>query len=125
MKIYPLLRVSQVRSCSRLGENISDRIEMIGNIYDIRGESEFPSTEYPLTMHRTVSNETTLASEIPNIINEKNVIIAPGQKRPLSISSDEFCKEQLFSCVLPTSKYGYNDPLDIPLSLVHNLIKSY
>ena len=30
-------------------------------------------------MHRTASNDTALVSEIPNVINEENVIIAPGQ----------------------------------------------
>ena len=30
-------------------------------------------------MHRTASNETTLVSDIPNILNEEDVIIAPGQ----------------------------------------------
>ena len=44
-------------------------------------------------MHRTASHETTLVSEIPNIIiiNEGDVIIAPGQgKKPVSILSDEY-----------------------------------
>lgn len=33
-----------------------------------------------LNMHRTISKGTTLISEIPNIIKEENVIIAPGQR---------------------------------------------
>ena len=33
----------------------------------------------PFNIYKTVSNETTLVSEIPNIINEENVIIALGQ----------------------------------------------
>ena len=42
-------------------------------------------------MHRTASHETTLVSEIPNIINEGDVIIAPGQgKKPVSILNDEY-----------------------------------
>ena len=40
---------------------------------------EYASVEDPLNMHRTASNETNLVSEIPNIINEENVIAAPGQ----------------------------------------------
>ena len=40
-------------------------------------------------MHRTGSNETALASEIPSIINDGNVIIAPGQrKKTVSILND-------------------------------------
>ena len=42
-------------------------------------------------MHRTASNETALVSEIPNIINDENVVIVP-----VSISSDEFCEEQKY-----------------------------
>ena len=48
-------------------------------------------------MHRSASDETTLVSEIPNIISEKHVITVPGQgKNPVSILSDEFCEEQAF-----------------------------
>ena len=42
-------------------------------------EAEYVSVEDLLNMCRTASNDTTLVSEIPNIINEENVIIAPGQ----------------------------------------------
>ena len=42
-------------------------------------------------MHRTASNEAALVSEIPNIINDENVVIVP-----VSISSDEFCEEQTY-----------------------------
>ena len=42
-------------------------------------EIEYASVEDPLKIHRSTSNETALVSEIPNIINEENVIIAPGQ----------------------------------------------
>ena len=51
----------------------------------------FPLIVDPLNMHRTASHETTLVSEIPNIINEGDVIIAPGQgKKPVSILNDEY-----------------------------------
>ena len=69
---------------------------MTENIND-RSKTEFASDEDPLKMHRTASNEITLVSEIPNIINNKNNIIAPGQRKtPVSILSDEFCEEQAF-----------------------------
>ena len=46
-------------------------------------------------MHRTASNEATLVSEIPNVINEENVTIASGQgKNTVSILHDEFCEKQ-------------------------------
>ena len=48
-------------------------------------------------MHRTGLNETAPASEIPSIINDENVIIAPRQeKKPVSILKDEFCEKQAF-----------------------------
>ena len=43
-----------------------------------RSETKFASVEDHLNMHRTASSETTLVSEIPNITNDENVIIAPG-----------------------------------------------
>ena len=43
-----------------------------------RSETESTSAEDLLNMHETVSNKTTLVSEIPNMINERNVTIAPG-----------------------------------------------
>ena len=62
---------------------------MTENVNYIRSETEFASVEDPLNMYRTAPNETTLASEIPNIINEENVIIAPGRgKIPVSILRD-------------------------------------
>ena len=62
---------------------------MTENVNYIRSETEFASVEDPPNMYRTALNETTLASEIPNIINEENVIIAPGQgKIPVSILRD-------------------------------------
>ena len=53
---------------------------MTKNIND-RSETKFASVEDPLNMHKTESNETTLASEIPNIINDENIIIAAGQEK--------------------------------------------
>ena len=68
-------------------------------------------------MHKTATNETPLISEIPNISNEENVIIAPGQgKTPVSILRDAFCEEQAFSYLLPEGKFGYRLPRDIPIS---------
>ena len=49
---------------------------MSENINDT--EIEYASVEVPLNIHKSAANETTLFSEIPNIINEENIIIAPG-----------------------------------------------
>ena len=68
-------------------------------------------------MHRTVLNETALVSEVPYIINDENVIIAPGQgKKPVAILNDEFFEEQAFPFLLPKGKFGYKAPRDIPIS---------
>ena len=92
-------------------KNISDGKETTENVNDIRSEKELASFEDPLNMHRTASNETTLVSEIRNIIDEENVIIAPGQgKTPVSILSDEFREEKAFLHLLPKGKFGFNAP---------------
>lgn len=68
-------------------------------------------------MHRTVSNKTTLVSELFNIFNEENVIIASGQGKTLvSILSDESCEEQAFPRLPPKGKFGYNAAQDVPTS---------
>ena len=41
-------------------------------------ETKHASVEDSLNMCKTASNETTLVSEIPSIIDEENVAIAPG-----------------------------------------------
>ena len=50
-------------------KKISDGKELIENI-NYRNETEFASVKDPLNIHRTGSNETTLVSEIPNVIRE-------------------------------------------------------
>ena len=51
------------------------------------------------------------------IINEKNVIIAPGQGKITSFNfSKKFYEEKAFPYLLPKGKFGYNTPRDIPIS---------
>ena len=51
------------------------------------------------------------------IINDKNVIIAPGQGKITSSSfSDKFCEEQELPCLLHKGKFGYNAPRNIAIS---------
>ena len=64
-----------------------------------------------MNMHRTASDETAFVSEIPNITNGENVVIAPGQgEKPVSVLSDEFCEEQAFPYLPPKGKFGYTAP---------------
>ena len=46
-----------------------------------QNEPPFTLTEDSLNMHITASNETTLVSQVPVIIDKKSVIIAPGQEK--------------------------------------------
>ena len=66
-----------------LKKNVLDGKEMTENIND---RSEFALLEDHLNMQRTASNETSVVSEIPNMINEENVIIAPGQGKRTSFN---------------------------------------
>ena len=60
-------------------------------------ETEHISVEVPLNMYRTASNETDLVSETPNVINEENFIIAPGQgKNQFQFSVIIFVKSKHF-----------------------------
>ena len=80
-------------------------------------KKEYASVEDLLDMHRITSNETALISQIPNIINEENVIIAPEQeKKTVSFLSYKFYEKQAFPYLLPKSKFGYNASLDIPIN---------
>ena len=100
------------------GETEKGTAESICNAKENVNESktEYASVEDPLNIHRTASNETTLVSDIPNIVSNQN-IIAPGQgKISVSVLSDEFWEEQAFPYRLPTDKFGYNAPKDIPIS---------
>lgn len=68
-------------------------------------------------MDRTAWNKTKVISEIPNTINEGNLITAPGQRQtPVSFLSDKFCEEQTFPYLLRRGKSGYNAPQDILIS---------
>ena len=56
-------------------------------------------------------------SEIACIINNENVINAPGQgKKPVPILSDELCEEQAFPYFLPKDKFGSKSPQDMAIS---------
>ena len=69
----------------------------------------------PLNLHRVAANETTLISEIPDIIDEGNITIAPGQGRFLvSILRDDYCEKLAFSYLFSTGKFGYKAKREFP-----------
>ena len=60
-------------------------------------ETEYASVEDLLNMYKTASKVKTLVSTIiiPNIINEKNIIITPELgKKSISVLNDGFCAKQ-------------------------------
>ena len=69
----------QGKNESIAGKIISDSTETSESINNTG--TKYASVEDPQSMHRTASNEVPLISEIPNIINEENVIISPGQEK--------------------------------------------
>ena len=79
----------------------------------------FESVDDPLNAHRAAGYETTLVPEIPRIIEDDNVIMAPGQiKTPVSVLNDDHCDELAFPYLFPTGKFGYKVKREIPLSPV-------
>ena len=63
----------------------------------------------PLSRFRTLSMETTFASEKPSACEmEEGVIFAPGEgRKPVSILNDKFCEELSHPHLLLTGQYGY------------------
>ena len=74
--------------------------------------------ENPLNEHRLPCQETSFVPNIPHeLIDDANVIIAPGQdQKPVSIICDENCEELAHPHLLPTGKFGYNAERTVPLS---------
>ena len=79
----------------------------------------FESVDDPLNAHRAAGYETTLVPEIPRIIEDDNVIMAPDQVKILvSVLNDDHCEELAFPYLFPTGKFGYKVKREIPLSPV-------
>ena len=60
-----------------------------------------------------------MVSEIPNIINEENIKIAPVQdKTSFSVLSDDHCEEFAFPYLFPKGKFGCTATINVALSHV-------
>ena len=44
------------------------------------------------------------------------LLLHQGKEKPVSILSDEFYEEEVFPCLLPRDKFGYNVSRDIPIN---------
>ena len=85
----------------------------------IENKLNFELLDDPLKLHGVAASETTLISEILDIIDEDNIAIAPGQgKTPLPILRDDYCEELAFPYLFPTEKFGYKVKREVPLSPV-------
>ena len=79
----------------------------------------FESVDDPLNAHRDAGYETTPVPEIPRIIEDDNVIMAPGQgKTPVSVLNDDHWEELAFPYLFPTGKFVYKVKREMPLSPV-------
>ena len=112
MKIFPLQKVSQVKSRNDYifwhAQNL--RIVLLKKSYFVWEINEWIYKWYwnrkcfltkPLNSHKTVSNETlSFLNIILNVIAEKNVTIAHGlQKKTVSILLEEFVKSKHFHII--------------------------
>ena len=98
--------------------DISSIDETDADILAVENES-FESVDDPLNVHRTTGYETTLVPEIPTIIEDNNVIMAPGQgKTPVSLLNDGHCEKLPLPYLFPTGKFGYKVKREMPLSPV-------
>ena len=106
-------------------EDVQAALEFLkANIYIYIYEESEPTeinnieeNENPLDKMRIGSSETVLVSNIPHVLDEETVTIAPGEgKKPLSILMDKQCEELAFPHLFPQGKFGYNIDRDVSLS---------
>ena len=74
----------------------------------VQNKLNFEMLNGSLNLRRTAVNETTLISEIPSIIDEDNIPVAPEQgETPRSILRDDYCEELAFLYLFSQGKFGY------------------
>lgn len=107
-----MLKVSDIDKIQKQYENVTEKIiSLREEVSESRNdtETEYVSVEDLLNLLRTVSNIRNLISEIQNINNEENVIIALGQRKKTDlILMDEVYIEQAFPYLPSISTFGYN-----------------
>ena len=79
----------------------------------------FESVYDKLNAHRAAGYETTLIPEIPRIMEDDNVVMAPDQgKISVSVLNDDRCEELAFPYLFPIGKFGYKVKREMSLSPV-------
>ena len=82
-------------------------------------DENFEEAEDPGNLHQIATNESSLTSEVPHLVDENKIILAPGQnKTPLSIFSYDHYEELAFPHLFPDGIFGYRVELEVPLSPV-------
>ena len=104
-----MLNFSSIVETERVTEkNITDGKAMTEIINNISSESGLDSVKDPLNSHKAASNEANLVHEIPNIINDENIIIVSGQgKTTYSVLTDRLIEVQTFPYLSPKGRHGY------------------
>ena len=72
----------------------------------------------PLAKFKTVSDETTVISEMTSATDiEEPFIVTPGEeKKPRTLLGDEFCEELAHPHIFPTGKFGCMTEREIKIS---------
>ena len=66
---------------------------------------------------KTVSDETTVISEIPSATDIEKAFVTTGEgKNPRTLFGDEFCEELAHPYFFPTGKFGYKAEREIKFS---------
>ena len=80
--------------------------------------SDDEEDDNPLDKYRLPCSKTKFVPNIPHqIIDESNIIIAPGEDRqPISIICDPFCEELAHPNLFPTGRFGYKAERNVHLS---------
>ncbi|XP_057310266.1 uncharacterized protein LOC130648243 [Hydractinia symbiolongicarpus] len=93
-----------------------------GESYDENNENraideELEENENPLNEMQAGSPDTVLVANIPHVVHDESVVIAPGEGiKPLGMLADKQCEALSFPYLFPNGQFGYNVDRDVPLS---------
>ena len=106
-----ILNLSDISAIAAIGKTEADNLI-------VENESS-ESVDDALNTHRAGGYETTLVPEIPRIIKDDNLIMAPGQgKTQVSVLNDDHCEVPAFPYLFPIGKFGYKVKREFPFSSV-------
>ena len=120
LAVYNALRYLVENNDLYADVTINDNLSSEEMVPDMNADqAHFEDCEENGSNLNSTSNETVLVSEVPNIVQNENLIVAPGQgKSPISVFNDSHCEELAFPYLLPRGRFGYKVDREIPLSPV-------